>query len=155
MACELACSFCKEGIYSPALSRISIVQIHNNGINVPIACINCLAAPCIDACPTSSINRTGDLGIVRVDEDKCDGCGVCVDECPYGAVHIPYGRDTLAMCDLCDGDPKCVLDCIYGALRFDRQPDALFSSLNVLMLDNAGIGRRQAVAEAIARLIRE
>jgi Fe-S-cluster-containing dehydrogenase component len=155
MACELACSFRKEGIYSPALSRISVVQVHDNGINVPIACINCAAAPCIDACPTSSISRTGDLGIVRVDENKCDGCGVCVDECPYGAVHILHEKGILAMCDLCGGDPKCVPECIYGALRFERRPDALFSSLNILELGNSSQGRRQAVAGVIARLVRE
>src|SRR5512137_141291 len=145
-ACELACSFSKEGVYSLASSRIRIVRVHAAGVNVPVACVNCTEAPCIDICPTEAISRSGDLGIVRVDEARCDQCELCVDECPYGAVRIPFEAGAAAMCDLCDGDPRCVSECIYGALRFDGRPDTILTSLNVHALPGVGEVRLRALA---------
>ena len=150
MACELACSFSKAGVFSPSMSRIRIVRVHTSGVNVPVACVNCEAAPCIDVCPTEAISRSGDLGIVRVDEARCDGCELCVDECPYGAVRIPFEGSVAAMCDLCDGHPRCVSECIYGALRFDGRPDTTLTSLDVRALPGVGEERLRALAMAVA-----
>ncbi len=154
MACELACSFTKEEVFSPSLSRIRVARVFEAGINVPVACINCAHAPCMDACPTGAIVREGPLGIVRVDSDICNGCGDCVEVCPYGAVYIPEGEFTAFMCDLCGGDPACVPNCIYGALTYTRQPDALFSTLETTALIEVGEARRLAVASHIAHQIR-
>ena len=151
MVCELACSYTKEQIYSPSLSRIHVMQVHDEGINVPIACINCDDAPCIDSCPTEAIYREAETGIVRTDADICTGCGDCVDVCPYGAIVMPENQSLI--CDLCDGDPVCVSHCIYGAISYDRKPDTLLSSLHIesQTVDEA---RRWEIAKTITGHLR-
>lgn len=91
-ACELACSFAKEGVFSPTLSRIQIVQVHSAGVNVPIVCVNCADAPCIPACPVGAVYRDLRVPVVRIKEDECIGCGACITACPFGAVDRPPGR---------------------------------------------------------------
>lgn len=152
-ACELTCSFVKEGVYSPALSRIQVMHDYTSGVSVPIVCINCADAPCMEACPSEAITRD-EQGNVRLDQGLCSACEACVEACPYGAVFIPFERDTAVLCDLCDGDPACVAPCIYGALRFERQPDVLLSTLAVEQQADV-TSKRWAIVRAIAERIRE
>jgi len=119
-ACELACSFTKEGFFGPAFSRIRVMQIHELGMNVPIICVNCADAPCIPACPTGAVYRDTAVPVVRINEEECIGCEACVTACPFGAAEMNEERGVAMMCDLCDGKPACVDHCIYGALSFDR-----------------------------------
>src|SRR5262245_53107853 len=51
---------------------------------LPVVCQQCEDAPCLKACPTSSITR-GEDGIVRINVNTCRGNGDCEDACPYGA----------------------------------------------------------------------
>ncbi|MBT4290076.1 MAG: 4Fe-4S binding protein [Deltaproteobacteria bacterium] len=52
-----------------------------------------------------------------VNTEKCNGCGDCVDGCPYGMILI--GNDNIAFkCDYCDGDPACVKECEPKAIIF-------------------------------------
>ncbi len=141
-ACELACSFAKEGYFSPSLSRIRIIQVHEAGVNVPVVCVNCAQAPCIPACPTGAVYRDRGVPVVRIDEDGCIGCGACIQACPFGAVDRPPGKEVALMCDLCDGQPACAPSCIYGALRFEprRSPAEV---------------KRWATAGAVAARVRE
>ena len=118
-ACELSCSFIKEGTFSPSLSRIRIMQAHAAGLNIPIVCVNCADAPCIPACPTGAIFHDPAVPTVRIKEEDCIGCGGCVSACPFGAVEMPPEKEVAIMCDLCDGKPECASNCIYGALIFD------------------------------------
>jgi len=118
-ACELACSFVKEGYFSPTLSRIRVLQVHEAGMNVPIVCVNCANAPCIAACPVGAIYRDRTVPVVRIREEDCIGCGDCIRACPFGAVDRPGDKDVAIMCDLCGGQPACVASCVYGALRFE------------------------------------
>jgi Fe-S-cluster-containing hydrogenase component 2 len=149
MACELACSFIKEKVYSRSLSRIHVIQIYDFGVSVPIACNNCIEAPCVESCPTEVIHREVKLGIVRVDEEMCSACGECVAACPYGAIEMAQEPPKSLMCDLCDGDPACVHDCIYGAIKYEGKPEYLydpFKSGTALIGDK----RRWEVAKTIA-----
>ena len=115
-ACELACSFAKEQVFAPRLSRIRVVQRETAGLNVPVVCANCANAPCISACPTSAVYRDGPNSAIHVSEEECIGCGACVRACPFGAAEMNEERGVAIICDLCDGEPACVQHCIYGAL---------------------------------------
>lgn len=64
----------------------------------------------------NSLNRTRGVKrmTVQVDASLCSGCGVCVDECPRGAIVV---RDTASIdADLCTGCGVCVEACPVGAL---------------------------------------
>lgn len=56
---------------------------------LPMACMHCADAPCVNACPTGASYRTEE-GIVLVDYDKCIGCRVCLNACPYNARHYNF-----------------------------------------------------------------
>lgn len=62
--------------------------------------------------------------IVRIDEDLCNGCGLCVPACAEGAIEIVDGKARLAAEKLCDGLGACLGDCPEGALIIEeRQAD--------------------------------
>lgn len=118
-ACELVCSFTHEGVFAPALSRIRVVRFMKRGLNVPIVCVNCSRPACVEVCPTGAAHVDRGVPVVRIDEEKCIGCGDCVKACPFGGVDFNYEKEVAFMCDLCDGEPVCVANCIYGALTFE------------------------------------
>ena len=155
MACELACSFTKEGFFSPAFSRIKVLQVYELGVNVPIVCVNCGEAPCIASCPSEAIERGQASGTVSIVAERCSGCGECVEACPYGAVHIPSGSELALMCDLCRGQPACVASCLYGALRYEGQPEAAYASLARDSHGSSLQAKRWRVARALAERVGE
>ncbi len=58
---------------------------------LPLLCMHCQAAPCLDACPTGATYR-GEGGLVLVDDDICIGCRYCIMACPYEARSYNSGR---------------------------------------------------------------
>jgi NAD-dependent dihydropyrimidine dehydrogenase PreA subunit len=54
--------------------------------------------------------------IIAIDEEKCDGCGLCADGCPEGALQIIDGKARLVSEITCDGLGACVGDCPQGAI---------------------------------------
>ncbi|WP_432401329.1 ATP-binding protein [Wukongibacter sp. M2B1] len=55
--------------------------------------------------------------IMRIDEDKCVGCGLCVPGCAEGAIKIINGKAKLVSDDLCDGIGNCIGHCPVGAIE--------------------------------------
>ncbi len=63
--------------------------------------------------------------IIHIDEDKCDGCGLCVPNCAEGAIQIIDGKARLVADKLCDGIGDCLGHCPQGALTLiEREADA-------------------------------
>ena len=60
--------------------------------------------------------------IVRIDEDKCDGCGLCVPDCAEGAIQIVDGKARLAAENLCDGLGNCLGACPNDAIVIEERP---------------------------------
>jgi len=54
--------------------------------------------------------------IIEVDEDLCNGCGLCMPECPEGALQIIDGKARLVSDLFCDGLGACVGFCPEGAM---------------------------------------
>lgn len=54
--------------------------------------------------------------IVHIDEDKCNGCGLCVPACHEGAIQIIDGKARLVAENLCDGLGDCLGECPQGAI---------------------------------------
>ncbi len=55
--------------------------------------------------------------IVEIDEELCDGCGLCVPACAEGAIQIVGGKATLVAEKYCDGLGACLGECPKGALK--------------------------------------
>lgn len=63
--------------------------------------------------------------IVRIDEDLCDGCGVCVPGCAEGAIEIIDGKARLVAEKYCDGLGACLGTCPKDAIRvIQREADS-------------------------------
>jgi NAD-dependent dihydropyrimidine dehydrogenase PreA subunit len=63
--------------------------------------------------------------IVRIDEEKCNGCGLCVPACAEGAIKIIDGKAKLIADNLCDGLGACLGHCPQDAIIVEkRQADA-------------------------------
>ena len=59
--------------------------------------------------------------IIRIDEEKCDGCGRCVTACAEGAIAIIDGKAKLVSETYCDGLGACIGDCPRGALTIETR----------------------------------
>jgi Pyruvate/2-oxoacid:ferredoxin oxidoreductase delta subunit len=58
--------------------------------------------------------------IVRIDEEKCDGCGLCVPSCAEGALQIIDGKARLISERYCDGLGACLGECPQGAISIEQ-----------------------------------
>ncbi|MFH1837711.1 MAG: 4Fe-4S binding protein [Candidatus Omnitrophota bacterium] len=59
--------------------------------------------------------------IIKIDEDKCNGCGSCVPDCAEGALKIIDGKAKLVGEALCDGLGACLGNCPTGALTIEER----------------------------------
>ena len=59
--------------------------------------------------------------IIRIDEQKCNGCGACVPACVEGALRIIDGKAKLVSEKYCDGLGACLGDCPQGAISFESR----------------------------------
>ena len=63
----------------------------------------------------------GKRQIIRIDQDKCDGCGMCVPSCAEGAIQIVDGKAQLLADRFCDGLGACLGECPQGALIIEER----------------------------------
>lgn len=59
--------------------------------------------------------------IIRIDEEKCNGCGACASACHEGAIAMVDGKAKLIRDDYCDGMGDCLPECPTGAIRFEER----------------------------------
>jgi Pyruvate/2-oxoacid:ferredoxin oxidoreductase delta subunit len=64
--------------------------------------------------------------IVKIDEDKCDGCGLCVTACAEGAIDIIDGKAKLVSEIYCDGLGACLGHCPQDAITIEKRESAQF-----------------------------
>lgn len=56
--------------------------------------------------------------IITIDQEKCNGCGLCVHACHEGAIGLQQGKAVLLREDYCDGLGDCLPNCPMGAISF-------------------------------------
>ena len=98
------------------------VRVHINWV----PCYHCEEPACVKCCPCEAIHKEAKYGAVLIDSEKCDGCRICYDVCPYGAP--VFESDDLGVkaqkCSMCvdrlelGEQPICVLACPTRALDF-------------------------------------
>jgi NAD-dependent dihydropyrimidine dehydrogenase PreA subunit len=59
--------------------------------------------------------------IIRIDEEKCNGCGLCIPSCPEGALQIIDGKARLVSDLMCDGLGACIGECPEGAIEIEER----------------------------------
>lgn len=59
--------------------------------------------------------------IIKIDEEKCNGCGICVEACHEGALAMIDGKAKLIRDDYCDGLGDCLPGCPTGAITFETR----------------------------------
>ncbi len=142
--------FCKSEKATPPGMLWSRVLFYETGsypgvrkTPLPVLCMHCEAAPCVDVCPTGASQKRED-GIVIVEREKCIGCLNCLMACPYGARYLyrdqeeyfpgqgltpyekarHYTQGVVGKCDFCLSrierglKPACVENCMTKARSF-------------------------------------
>lgn len=82
--------------------------------------------------------------IIKIDESKCNGCGICAEACHEGAIGIVDGKARLLREDYCDGLGDCLPACPMEAISFEEREALAYDEQAV----NAA--KAKAPAEALA-----
>ncbi|MDQ1279429.1 MAG: anaerobic carbon-monoxide dehydrogenase iron sulfur subunit [Thermoproteota archaeon] len=115
--CEYACSLKKTDEFNPLKSRIRVVRIHPL-VNIALTCKMCKNPPCVNNCPRKALTQSAETGVIHSEKERCDGCGWCIEACPYGAIQYDEDVGNATVCDLCDGKPECMDICPFEAIEF-------------------------------------
>ena len=126
-ACTVSCiqeNVVPEGSFRTVVSTYSVKvkdSVQPAGTYVlPRLCNHCDEPPCVPVCPVQATFQRTD-GIVLVDNERCVGCGYCVQACPYDARFINHETQTADKCTFCEHRleagllPACVESCVGGA----------------------------------------
>jgi len=69
--------------------------------------------------------------IITIDEDKCNGCGLCAKACHEGAIGMVNGKAKLLRDDYCDGLGDCLPACPTAAISFEEREAAEYDEVAV------------------------
>lgn len=65
--------------------------------------------------------------IIKIDEEKCNGCGLCIPNCPEGALQIIDGKVRLVSDLYCDGLGACIGHCPQGAIFIEEREAEVYN----------------------------
>jgi nitrate reductase beta subunit len=131
---------------------------------LPRLCNHCLNPACVASCPSGSIYKREEDGIVLVDQDKCRGWRMCVSGCPYKKVYYNWESGKAEKCIGCyprieSGMPTVCAESCVGRIRYqgvvlydaDRIADAANSDEDQLYDAQMGIFMDPNDPEVIAQ----
>lgn len=96
--------------------------------HMPLLCQHCDNAPCMKVCPEDAIARRED-GLVWIDSEKCTGCGLCQEACPYDVIYMNESENVAQKCTGCahivemGKMPRCADVCPRDAIYFADEDD--------------------------------
>ena len=107
---------------------------------LPRLCEHCLNPACVASCPSGSIYKREEDGIVLIDQDKCRGWRMCVSGCPYKKIYYNWTSGKAEKCTFCyprieAGQPTLCSESCVGRIRY----------LGVLLYDADKIEQAAAV----------
>ncbi|MGB2815625.1 MAG: nitrate reductase subunit beta [Burkholderiaceae bacterium] len=90
---------------------------------LPRLCEHCLNPSCVASCPSGSIYKREEDGIVLIDQDKCRGWRMCVSGCPYKKIYFNWETGKAEKCIFCyprieAGQPTVCSETCVGRIRY-------------------------------------
>ena len=90
---------------------------------LPRLCEHCLNPACVASCPSGSIYKREEDGVVLIDQDKCRGWRMCVSGCPYKKIYYNWESGKAEKCTLCyprleAGLPTVCSETCVGRIRY-------------------------------------
>lgn len=90
---------------------------------LPRLCEHCLNPSCVASCPSGSIYKREEDGIVLIDQDKCRGWRMCVSGCPYKKIYYNWKSGKAEKCIFCyprieAGQPTVCSETCVGRIRY-------------------------------------
>jgi nitrate reductase beta subunit len=90
---------------------------------LPRLCEHCLNPTCVASCPSGSIYKREEDGIVLIDQDKCRGWRMCVSGCPYKKIYYNWKTGKAEKCVFCyprieSGQPTVCSETCVGRIRY-------------------------------------
>ncbi|MGM9513015.1 nitrate reductase subunit beta [Roseateles sp. DB2] len=90
---------------------------------LPRLCEHCLNPACVASCPSGSIYKREEDGIVLIDQDKCRGWRMCVSGCPYKKIYYNWQSGKAEKCVFCyprieSGQPTVCSETCVGRIRY-------------------------------------
>ena len=70
--------------------------------------------------------------IIKIDDEKCNGCGACASACHEGAIEMVNGKAKLTREDHCDGLGDCLPACPANAISFEEREAPAYDEFAVL-----------------------
>lgn len=109
---------------------------------LPRLCEHCLNPTCVASCPSGSIYKREEDGIVLVDQDKCRGWRMCISGCPYKKIYYNWKSGKAEKCTFCyprieAGQPTVCSETCVGRIRY----------LGVLLYDADKIEQAASVSD--------
>jgi len=109
---------------------------------LPRLCEHCLNPTCVAACPSGSIYKREEDGIVLIDQEKCRGWRMCISGCPYKKIYYNWKSGKSEKCIFCyprieAGQPTVCSETCVGRIRY----------LGVMLYDADRIGDAASTAD--------
>lgn len=109
---------------------------------LPRLCEHCLNPTCVASCPSGSVYKREEDGIVLVDQDKCRGWRMCISGCPYKKIYFNWQSGKAEKCVFCyprieAGQPTVCSETCVGRIRY----------LGVMLYDADRIEQAASVAD--------
>ena len=84
--------------------------------------------------------------IIRIDKEKCNGCGACATACHEGAIDIINGKAELVREHFCDGLGDCLPECPTGAISFEEREAPAYDEEAVKEAQKKVFAKNQAMS---------
>ncbi len=147
--CELSCTLRNDGRASHASARVQVWRNYNYGHGLGSGdgcfgnceftvehCKQCKDPWCVNICPVHAINADPKTGARVIDPNKCIGCGMCHEACPWNMPRLDPVTGVSSKCIACG---RCAQQCPNGAIKFVDWKDIAQEAIDRGLVSTTGL----------------